>query len=239
MPINILMPALSPTMEKGNLAKWLKKEGDKVKSGDVIAEIETDKATMEVEAVDEGTLARIVVPEGTQDVPVNELIAVLAGDGEDVKAAGCRRWREVRAGESGSSEGSGSQAGSQEGRSAASEAGGRAEAGRGARASGRSSGVTGQRPRPHFLLAAGAASCERCRHRARPYQRVGAARSCHRARCRGGEVRQGAEGAGRRAIGRARDRAVDVGQADPRAVRAGRPTKSCRMTACAAPSRSA
>jgi pyruvate dehydrogenase E2 component (dihydrolipoamide acetyltransferase) len=88
MPINILMPALSPTMEKGNLAKWLKKEGDKVKSGDVIAEIETDKATMEVEAVDEGTLARIVIPEGTQDVPVNDVIAVLAGDGEDVKAAG-------------------------------------------------------------------------------------------------------------------------------------------------------
>jgi pyruvate dehydrogenase E2 component (dihydrolipoamide acetyltransferase) len=88
MPINILMPALSPTMEKGNLAKWLKKEGDKVKSGDVIAEIETDKATMEVEAVDEGTLARIVVAEGTQDVPVNDVIAVLAGDGEDVKAAG-------------------------------------------------------------------------------------------------------------------------------------------------------
>jgi pyruvate dehydrogenase E2 component (dihydrolipoamide acetyltransferase) len=88
MPINILMPALSPTMEKGNLAKWLKKEGDKVKSGDVIAEIETDKATMEVEAVDEGTLAKILVPEGTADVPVNDIIAVLAGDGEDVKAAG-------------------------------------------------------------------------------------------------------------------------------------------------------
>src|SRR5437763_13510236 len=88
MPINILMPALSPTMEKGNLAKWLKKEGDKVKSGDVIAEIETDKATMEVEAVDEGTLAKILVPEGTQDVAVNDVIAVLAGDGEDVKAAG-------------------------------------------------------------------------------------------------------------------------------------------------------
>src|SRR5436853_4419293 len=88
MPINILMPALSPTMEKGNLAKWLKKEGDQVKSGDVIAEIETDKATMEVEAVDEGTLAKILVPEGTQDVPVNDVIAVLAGDGEDVKAAG-------------------------------------------------------------------------------------------------------------------------------------------------------
>jgi pyruvate dehydrogenase E2 component (dihydrolipoamide acetyltransferase) len=88
MPINILMPALSPTMEKGNLAKWLKKEGDKVQSGDVIAEIETDKATMEVEAVDEGTIAKILVPEGTQDVPVNDVIAVLAGDGEDVKAAG-------------------------------------------------------------------------------------------------------------------------------------------------------
>jgi len=87
MPINILMPALSPTMEKGNLAKWLKKEGDTVKSGDVIAEIETDKATMEVEAVDEGTLAKIVVPEGTADVPVNQVIAVLAGEGEDVKSA--------------------------------------------------------------------------------------------------------------------------------------------------------
>ena len=87
MPINILMPALSPTMEKGNLAKWLKKEGDKVKSGDVIAEIETDKATMEVEAVDQGTIAKIVVPEGTQDVAVNDVIAVLAGDGEDVKSA--------------------------------------------------------------------------------------------------------------------------------------------------------
>jgi pyruvate dehydrogenase E2 component (dihydrolipoamide acetyltransferase) len=87
MPTNILMPALSPTMEKGNLSKWLKKEGDTVKPGDVIAEIETDKATMEVEAVDEGTLAKIVVPEGTADVPVNKVIAVLAGEGEDVKAA--------------------------------------------------------------------------------------------------------------------------------------------------------
>ncbi len=87
MPTNILMPALSPTMEKGNLAKWLKKEGEAVKTGDVIAEIETDKATMEYEAIDDGTLAKIVVPEGTQDVPVNSLIAVLAGEGEDVKAA--------------------------------------------------------------------------------------------------------------------------------------------------------
>jgi pyruvate dehydrogenase E2 component (dihydrolipoamide acetyltransferase) len=87
MPVNILMPALSPTMEKGNLAKWLKKEGDPVKTGDVIAEIETDKATMEYEAIEDGTLAKIVVPEGTNDVPVNQLIAVLAQEGEDVKAA--------------------------------------------------------------------------------------------------------------------------------------------------------
>jgi pyruvate dehydrogenase E2 component (dihydrolipoamide acetyltransferase) len=87
MPVNILMPALSPTMEKGNLAKWLKKEGDKVKAGDVIAEIETDKATMEYESIDDGVLAKIVVPEGTQDVSVNQLIAVLAQEGEDVKAA--------------------------------------------------------------------------------------------------------------------------------------------------------
>ena len=86
MPINILMPALSPTMEKGNLAKWLKKEGDKVRSGDIIAEIETDKATMEYEAVDEGTLARILVPAGTHDVPVNQPIAVLAVEGEPVTA---------------------------------------------------------------------------------------------------------------------------------------------------------
>ncbi|MDP2358836.1 MAG: pyruvate dehydrogenase complex dihydrolipoamide acetyltransferase [Beijerinckiaceae bacterium] len=86
MPIKILMPALSPTMEKGNLARWLKKEGDTIKSGDVLAEIETDKATMEVEAVDEGVLAKILVPDGAQDVKVNELIALIAGEGEDVKA---------------------------------------------------------------------------------------------------------------------------------------------------------
>ena len=86
MPTNILMPALSPTMEKGNLAKWLKKEGDSIKSGDIIAEIETDKATMEVEAVDEGILAKIVVPEGTADVAVNEIIGVIAAEGEDAKA---------------------------------------------------------------------------------------------------------------------------------------------------------
>ncbi len=82
MPIEVLMPALSPTMEKGNLAKWLKKEGDPVRSGDVIAEIETDKATMEVEAADEGTLGKILVPEGTEDVAVNTPIAMILSDGE-------------------------------------------------------------------------------------------------------------------------------------------------------------
>ncbi|MBO6725260.1 MAG: pyruvate dehydrogenase complex dihydrolipoamide acetyltransferase [Rhizobiaceae bacterium] len=87
MPIQITMPALSPTMEEGNLAKWLVKEGDKVEPGDVIAEIETDKATMEVEAVDEGTVAKIVVPAGTEAVKVNALIAILAGEGEDVADA--------------------------------------------------------------------------------------------------------------------------------------------------------
>ncbi|WLD97976.1 pyruvate dehydrogenase complex dihydrolipoamide acetyltransferase [Agrobacterium leguminum] len=87
MPINITMPALSPTMEEGNLAKWLVKEGDKVAPGDVIAEIETDKATMEVEAVDEGTVAKLVVPAGTEAVKVNALIAILAADGEDVAEA--------------------------------------------------------------------------------------------------------------------------------------------------------
>jgi pyruvate dehydrogenase E1 component beta subunit len=86
MPIEVLMPALSPTMEKGNLAKWLKKEGDRVKSGDIIAEIETDKATMEVEAADEGTLGKILVPEGTADVAVNTPIAVILGEGEDKSA---------------------------------------------------------------------------------------------------------------------------------------------------------
>ena len=87
MPINITMPALSPTMEEGNLAKWLVKEGDKVSSGDVLCEIETDKATMEVESVDEGTVAKLVVAAGTEGVKVNALIAILAADGEDVAAA--------------------------------------------------------------------------------------------------------------------------------------------------------
>lgn len=86
MPVNITMPALSPTMEEGNLAKWLVKEGDTVSSGDIIAEIETDKATMEVEAVDEGVVGKIVVPEGTEAVKVNAVIAILLEDGEDASA---------------------------------------------------------------------------------------------------------------------------------------------------------
>ena len=92
MPTPILMPALSPTMEQGKLAKWLKKEGDKVASGDAIAEIETDKATMEVEAVDEGIIGRIMVPEGTEGVPVNTPIAILLEEGEDASAISERHY---------------------------------------------------------------------------------------------------------------------------------------------------
>src|SRR5476649_217241 len=88
MPIEVLMSALSPTMEKGNLAKWLKKVGDRVKSGDIIAEIDTDKATMEVEAADEGTLGKILVPEGTVDVAVNTPIATILADGESAADLG-------------------------------------------------------------------------------------------------------------------------------------------------------
>src|SRR6202049_2144292 len=88
MATNVLMPALSPTMEKGNLSKWLKREGDAIKSGDVIAEIETDKATMEVEATDEGTLGKILVPEGTADVAVNTPIATILSDGESASDLG-------------------------------------------------------------------------------------------------------------------------------------------------------
>src|ERR1700748_1499004 len=88
MPIQVLMPALSPTMEKGNLAKWLKKEGESIKSGDVIAEIETDKATMEGEDTDEGTRGRILIPEGTADVAVNTPIATILADGESASDLG-------------------------------------------------------------------------------------------------------------------------------------------------------
>src|SRR5262245_47520177 len=100
MPTEVLMPALSPTMEKGNLAKWLKKEGDTIKSGDVIAEIETDKATMEVEAADEGTLGKILVPEGTADVAVNTPIAVILGEGEDKAAIKATKPAQQKAAES-------------------------------------------------------------------------------------------------------------------------------------------
>jgi pyruvate dehydrogenase E1 component beta subunit len=107
MPIEVLMPALSPTMEKGNLAKWHKKEGDAVKSGDVIAEIETDKATMEVEAVDEGTLGKILVPEGTNDVAVNTPIAMILGEGEDASTitdGAKRKLPPAKAGDTGQAE---------------------------------------------------------------------------------------------------------------------------------------
>jgi pyruvate dehydrogenase E1 component beta subunit len=103
MPIEVLMPALSPTMEKGNLSKWLKKEGDSVKSGDIIAEIETDKATMEVEAADEGTLGKILIAEGTADVPVNTPIAMILSEGEkasDIKDAKPKPAQQEKAAES-------------------------------------------------------------------------------------------------------------------------------------------
>src|SRR3954462_12731346 len=90
MATDILMPALSPTMEQGKLAKWLKKEGDKVKPGDVLAEIETDKATMEVEAIDEGVLAKILVPDDTDNVAVTTPIGFLGGEGEDASAAAAK-----------------------------------------------------------------------------------------------------------------------------------------------------
>ena len=232
MPINILMPALSPTMEKGNLAKWLKKEGDKVKSGDVIAEIETDKATMEVEAVDEGTLAKIVVPEGT---------AGRAGQPGDRGAGGRGRGREGRRGR-------GCKAPAPPHRSPprhsartrrlrrqpspqaaeTSAAPRRAQrppspqAGSGRRGASR---ARVRRQARVLLLAAGAAAGQGSRHRPRAHPGLRPARPRHRARHRGGKVRQGpARRAGApqpapaRAPGR---RAVDVGPAGPRAVRGG------------------
>ena len=160
MPINILMPALSPTMEKGNLAKWLKKEGDKVKSGDVIAEIETDKATMEVEAVDEGTIAKILVPEGTQDVPVNDIIAVLAGDGEDVKAAGAGAASRRRKPRRSAAPRKRRRHRRQPPRPRQSRSTGR----RGCRAAGGGVRSASQRPRPRLLVAAGPPSGQGSRH---------------------------------------------------------------------------
>ena len=198
MPINILMPALSPTMEKGNLAKWLKKEGDAVKSGDVIAEIETDKATMEVEAVDDGTLAKIVVPEGTQDVAVNDIIAVLAGEGEDVKAAGAGASAAKPAAAAAAASPSPQPAPQRaEGAGSAPQPAPAPRAAPVAAAPAPKAAPADQRLRrsAHLLLAAGATAGEGRRHRYRPHQRFGPAWPRRRARCRGCEIRQGPEGA--------------------------------------------
>ena len=218
------MPALSPTMEKGNLAKWLKKEGDKIKSGDVIAEIETDKATMEYEAVDEGTLAKIVVPAGTQDVAVNAVIAVLAGEGEDVKAAASaakvlRRPRRnlpphpsrrplrgllrMRRRERRSS---------------------RRNLLLVLRSAARSGRLEGRRPdahrqQPHLLFPARAPAGERGRRRSQPRAGLRSAWPRDRARHRRGEIRPGPARADCGDGGRHADGRVAVRRADPRAVR--------------------
>ena len=214
MPINILMPALSPTMEKGNLAKWLKKEGDKVKSGDVIAEIETDKATMEVEAVDEGTIAKIVVPEGTQDV---------AGQRRDRGARrrrrGCeggrsraqppkrrrrkpkprtRRRAEARCQKRTSRRGTGA---GEQNRSAG--AGSCAAPAGERRRQRRRRLAAGQRPRRIFSSPLARRLAKEAGIELGAHQRLRPAWPRHRARCRGGQIRQGAESAGRRARGRA------------------------------------
>ena len=238
MPINILMPALSPTMEKGNLAKWLKKEGDKVKPGDVIAEIETDKATMEIEAIDEGTLAKIVVPEGTQDVPVNQLIAVLAEEGEDVKAAaaaqGRARRRQSRSrcpprkppanGARPRTESAAADASTSAAWSAASlRTSAAAPSPRRQRA-----GVRGSHQRswrqPRLRLAARASARQGSRHRSRPHPGLRPAWPRDRARRRGGEIRQGARRPRRGCAPRRPRRRAGAGalrRQDPRAVRAG------------------
>ena len=218
MPINILMPALSPTMEKGNLAKWLKKEGEKVKPGDVIAEIETDKATMEVEAVDEGTLAKIVVPEGTADVPVNQLIAVLAGEGEDAKAAGA------------AASAAPAPKAAEAPKAAAPTAAESAPARRRPlprrpkrRSRPRQLRAGHQRPRPHLLIPARAPARQGSRHRHRAHRRQRPAWPRDRARRRRRQGRQGAEGARRRAgcgrRGAAADRTGAVRRQGARALR--------------------
>ncbi len=238
MPIEILMPALSPTMEKGNLAKWLKKEGDKVAPGDVIAEIETDKATMEVEAIDEGTLAKIVVPEGAQDVPVNQLIAVLATGSEDAKA--------VAAGGAAAPAPKPAEAPKAEAPKAAEPAAAsctRSGGGSRSRRDGR------QRPcrRARLLLAAGASPGEGSRHRrlqgeglrsARPRRRRGhRRRQGRRHRCRGCCA---GVGSGTRRQALAGLRAVrPLGRPDQGLLRAGLLSRRSRSIRCAASSPSA
>ena len=220
MPIDIRMPALSPTMEKGNLAKWLKKEGDTVKSGDVIAEIETDKATMEVEAVDEGTLAKILVPEGTADVPVNQVIAVLAGDGEDVKAAASGAKAESTPAAAPKAQEAKAQETKSEDKPKAAAA--QATPAPQPAAARSATGESKWRDCPHLLIAAGAASREgrRRRHRADRRQRPTWPRDRARHRC--GEIRQGDEGRACRRGSGCRDgascRSRDERSADPRSV---------------------
>ena len=190
MPINILMPALSPTMEKGNLAKWLKKEGDAVKSGDVIAEIETDKATMEVEAVDDGTLAKILVPEGTQDVAVNDIIAVLAGEGEDVKAAGAGAKRHAAPRRSPAP-----QPAAQSSRRLQQPAELRRRQPPHRTAPAAAAAVNGRSGQARIFSSPLARRlAKEAGHRARPHQRHGPAWPRRRARRRGREVRQGPQG---------------------------------------------
>ena len=178
MPINILMPALSPTMEKGNLAKWLKKEGDAVKTGDVIAEIETDKATMEYEAVDDGVMAKIVVPEGTSDVPVNQLIAVMAQEGEDVKAAasGSREGRSAAAKPRGDAQPAAKPAAPRRKRGtrgASKTSYPRAKRAAPRRRRGDAAPTNGHGAGPRLLLAAGAPTGQGSRHRSRPHPGTG------------------------------------------------------------------
>jgi pyruvate dehydrogenase E2 component (dihydrolipoamide acetyltransferase) len=206
MPTPILMPALSPTMETGTLAKWLKKEGDEVRSGDVIAEIETDKATMEVEAVDEGRLGRILVAEGTEDVAVNATIAMLLGEGEDEsalegaegKAEPKKAGAEARPPTPGPSpQGGGGQAGGR----APPERKAEKEAEKAPSApapsplvgEGRGGGAAvprAQRWRAHLRLPAGPAHCARQEHRPCHAERLRAARA-HRAEGRrGGQARR-------------------------------------------------
>ena len=203
MPTNILMPALSPTMEKGNLARWLKKEGDKIKSGDVIAEIETDKATMEYEAVDEGTLAKIVVPEGTQDVAVNAVIAVLAGEGEDVKAAAQRAKAAPAAAKAAEALRTPAAAGRSprvRRRTRRSRAASLTLVLRRRRSAARRRQAERPRQQSHLLLAARAPSGEGSRHRSQSRAGLRSAWPRHRARHRRGEIRQGPARAGRCAL---------------------------------------
>ena len=189
MPINILMPALSPTMEKGNLAKWLKKEGDAVKTGDVIAEIETDKATMEYEAVDDGVMAKIVVPEGTTDVPVNQLIAVMAQEGEDVKAAAAgsgegRRPKPARGAQPAAPRKPPSARPLRLRRKRKNEGSSSAAARRSGRAG--DTGPTnghGAGSEPRLLFAARPATSQGCRHRSWPHPGFRPAWPRHRPRC--------------------------------------------------------